>query len=633
VDKLKAWSTASSRAKSAVVNTLDSLSPTFAPFAARWDAEADRRAKLRTPENLKKLMDAQRAHNSARSTAAAARSQRTAARRASRNPLSTGRRAARTADKAARQHRDTAKAALKSARTSYPSTLVTRAVQAHAAHAIPAGAASYALSTAHDLTVWPAGLSASLIALNAGALWLGRRTLTVQLDDGLSIEERQLVERLDPSYWVQHADERGLSGTVTTPPEVTAAGIECAVRLDGKWTVAGLQSAEAHVRALLGARTGLPMLIKDGPRGGWAVMVLRTRSAADDMETTWTPGASWGVDMVTGEEVQIPLGQRLLVAGRSGAGKSVATRPLLYAASEGDCDRLVLIDLKWIEARNWDHRARVATTPEQVTAVVAELVEEQTERLAAVPKGEETVRISPNRPRITVFVDEGAEVITSAKDAISGLESIARMGRAAEIHLVWATQKPSMSGASAGIPPQIAAQMSGSISLAVKTPADARVVFGDDAQSTGWDAHLLPAPGVALLRDGTRKPNPIRIRRTTPTQVVQLADRPIWHREAVPAEAAPEAAGARPVLRLVKDETETAAAVPAPREAETGPVTNRDRVLAAIRDGARTGREVTDRTGINKGTVSREVKALVEAGAVTRAEDGTLTATAGEVSA
>ncbi|NUK62504.1 hypothetical protein HRW10_35795, partial [Streptomyces lunaelactis] len=60
------------------VTTLDALSPTCAPFAARWDAEADRRNALRTPENLKKLMVAQRENTSARATAAQAKNQRRA---------------------------------------------------------------------------------------------------------------------------------------------------------------------------------------------------------------------------------------------------------------------------------------------------------------------------------------------------------------------------------------------------------------------------------------------------------------------------------------------------------------------------------------------------------------------------
>src|SRR5690606_27923115 len=81
VDVRKVWSKAQDTTKSAtesITNRLDALAPACSPFAARWDAEADRRAKLRTPENLKALLDAQKAHNSARVTAATAKSQRTA---------------------------------------------------------------------------------------------------------------------------------------------------------------------------------------------------------------------------------------------------------------------------------------------------------------------------------------------------------------------------------------------------------------------------------------------------------------------------------------------------------------------------------------------------------------------------
>src|SRR5690606_13478872 len=119
------------------------------------------------------------------------------ARSASRNPLSAGRRAARTADKAARAHRETAKAALKSARKDYPATLRARAIQAHAVHAVPGAVSSWLMSTADSWTIWPASVSAGLIAANVAALALGRRTATVAVDDALSAEERRLVERLD----------------------------------------------------------------------------------------------------------------------------------------------------------------------------------------------------------------------------------------------------------------------------------------------------------------------------------------------------------------------------------------------------------------------------------------------------
>ncbi|MGW9476491.1 ATP-binding protein, partial [Streptomyces albidoflavus] len=162
--------------RAAINRELDVATPLLAPFAARWDAEADRRMKLRTPEHLKTLMKAQAAHTSARSVAATAKSQRTAARAASNNPLSAARRAAATADKAARSSRSSARAALKAAKKNYPDTLTSVAVRAHAAHLVPAGFASWALSTPADWATWPASLSIAVAAANAGALWLGRRS-------------------------------------------------------------------------------------------------------------------------------------------------------------------------------------------------------------------------------------------------------------------------------------------------------------------------------------------------------------------------------------------------------------------------------------------------------------------------
>ncbi|GAA3909187.1 hypothetical protein [Streptomyces lannensis] len=654
MDFAAAWSTIGKTTKSgthtsalALTNTLDALAPMCAPFAARWDAEADRRMTLRTSENLKALMEAQKQHTSARVTSAQAKSQRQAARTASSNPLSTARRAARTADKAARQHKRQARAALKVAKANYPSTLRTKAIQAHAVHAVPGAAASWLMSTAEHLTIWPASVSAGLIVVNVSALWLGRRKVTVATEDGLSTEERQLVERLDPSYWVQHADARGLSGTVTTPASVTSAGIECNVRLDGQWTVKKLRSATDNVRALLGARTDLPMLVAAGARGGWGVIRLRTRSAAPDGPIPWSPGDAFGVDMVTGEDVQIPLGHRMLIAGMSGAGKSIASRPLLFDASEGPTNVLVIIDLKKVEGRLWDHRARVAYTPEEVVELVQELVDEMIERLDSLPKGQATLVPTAERPRITIVVDEGAEVVSSCTkveivtgytekgaaitemvNALDGLESIARMGRAPAMDLVWMTQSPTYND---GVPRQIAKQLGLRIGLAVESPSEARVVFGESAQDKGWKADELPLPGVAMVRDGKRGPDPVKVRFMADDAVVALPDQRIWQRGAT-APASPK----RPPLRLVKGEdsvmappatTEAAAEVPA----QTGPVSNRDKVLAAVVDGARTARDITDRTGLNKGTVSREVKALIASGSLVKGADGMLTA--GEVSA
>ncbi|MEU5164592.1 FtsK/SpoIIIE domain-containing protein [Streptomyces sp. NPDC020875] len=662
MDWTKAWSKIGSTAKTArrfsaerTNITLDSLAPLAAPVAARWDREADRRKTLRTPENLKALIEAQRSNTSARSTLATAKGQRRAARAASNNPLSAERRAARTADRAATSHAKVARTKLREARRAYPATLTALAVRAHALHTLPGVAASYALSTPADWTLWPGITSAGLIAAHIGTLALGRREAVVQLDDGLSGEERRLMARLDPSYWVQHAEVRGLSGTLTERPEMTPAGIVCGVRLDGRWSAKKLAAETESVRALLGMQTKTRMEIGRGSHGDRALITVRTRSASDGLDLNgWAPGDAWAVDTVNGETVPVPLGKRILIAGTSGSGKSTSARPLLAEASERPDHRLVLLDRKYVEGRTWEHRARVACELEDIRDVVRELIAEGEERLRDLPRGEDTVQISPARPRITVFVDEMGELLSDCaakyrdddgksadyQDVIAGLRTIARKYRAAEIILVPATQKPTLSGDGHGLDSQIAGQLTVRLALAVATSTETQSVFGPDAIEKGWRAHELPMPWVALMRDQDKGPsqrtNPIRMRWMTAQQVIALPARPIWQRTAVAPARVEAAPTGRPTLTLVKSGpdagTEAAPAVPEPRTTPAG-TTNRDRVLSAIRDGARTAKDVGTVTGINKGTVSREIKALVKAGAVVRDEDGTLSASAGEVSA
>lgn len=636
-------------ASAVIGRTLDGAAPTFAPFAARWDAEADRRRQLRTQEHLKALLAAQREHNAARSVERQASAQRRTARRENKNPLATARRAARTADKAARSHRQSTKSDLKSAKGNYPMTLKALAVRAHAAHAVPAGAASWLLSEqAHTLTVWPGSVSAGLIALNAGALWLGRRKVAVVVEDGASAEERQLMERLHPTFWVEHAADRGLAGTVTTPPALDPGGIRCEVRLDGTWTVKTLADKADSIRALLGARTALRMRITSASRGGWAVLTLATRSAAANVSALWTPERipadplvmSLGLDTETGDEVLVPFDERLLVSGASGTGKSWSFRPMMATAHmRGD---LLLIDGKGEEANVWESVCRVAVEPDEITDAVDEAHAEMNRRKRDMKaRGISTW----DGRQLTVVVDEGQVIlalITRDKERLQRLIELSSLGRSRGVVLWWATQYPLTDGSAPGVHKLIAPNLLTRFSLRVAGTTQAQVALDDCAH---YAPHQIPE-GREYRGHGYLKGYGPRLLRTWTLDDAGVRKLPksMWNAggsaPAAPVAAPP--ADARPALRLVKasadfllappTEAPPAAAVPAQRtEAEAA-------VLDAVRAAAGPVRQkdVVEASGLSKGAVSKTVAKLVTAGELARAEDGTLTLTgtaAGEVSA
>ena len=630
MDFAASWSKIGERIKTArefsaewINRTLDAAAPTFAPFAARWDAEADRRRQLRTPEHLKALMEAQRNYSSARSTAAQARSQRQAARTASTNPLAAARRAAATADRAARQEVTRTRAALRVARRQYPATLATVAVRAHAVHAVPA--AGLTAVGWDQVGAYPVSVSAGLIALNAAGLWLGRRQPRTVVDDGLSAEERQLMERLDPAYWVEHAPERGLGGTVTTPPALEPGGIRCEIRLDGTWTVRTLADRADSIRALLGARTALRMRITSASRGGWAVLSLATRSAAAHVSSLWTPDRmpadpllmSLGLDTETGDEVLVPFDERLLVSGASGTGKSWSVRPLMATAHlRGD---LLFIDGKGEEANVWESVARVAVEREEIEAAIDEAHAEMNRRRREM-RGR-GLSVWDGR-QLTVVIDEGQVVLAIIRrdaDRLQRLIELSSLGRSRGVVLWWATQYPVVDGGAPGVHRLIAPNLLTRFSLRVAGTTQAQVALDDCAH---YAPHQIPEGREYRGHGYLRGYGPRMIRTwTLDDDGVRSLPTSVWY-GSVPAEAP---APARPALRLVKPEPEPQ--VPA------APQTNRERVLSAVRAGAQTVRDIAETTGINRGTVSRELRRLIDAGLLTRTEDGALVATAGGVSA
>jgi hypothetical protein len=226
--------------------------------------------------------------------------------------------------------------------------------------------------------------------------------------------------------------------------------------------------------------------------------------------------------------------ERLLVAGTSGSGKSVALRVLMAEALAKPHAALVILDLKRTEGALWRHTARVECEPEGVQDAVDELVEEMKEReIIMERRGIDLWEPTDEKPNITVAVDEGAELMAEVPDAVGGLRSLARRARAAGIRLWWATQKPTMTGSGPGLDSQIAGQLTTQVCLAVAGSKEARVVLGEDATAKGWHAENLEMGGWALVRTGGKEcaPDPVRVWFMEKEHVKALPARKAWRRE------------------------------------------------------------------------------------------------------
>ena len=97
----------------------------------------------------------------------------------------------------------------------------------------------------------------------------------------------------------------------------------------------------------------------------------------------------------------------------------------------------------WNSARGHACIDRLATTPEQAAALLADAVailQARAAHLAAT--GRRIWEPSPDMPALVIIIDEYAELADEAPDAMSDTDSIARLGRAVAVTLVAATQRP-----------------------------------------------------------------------------------------------------------------------------------------------------------------------------------------------
>lgn len=164
-----------------------------------------------------------------------------------------------------------------------------------------------------------------------------------------------------------------------------------------------------------------------------------------------------GVD-ITGAPVIADLAKmpHLLVAGTTGSGKSVGLNTFILSliAKKKPADlKFVLIDPKRIEFSVYNKQkymlAPVVTETSEASATLAFLVEEMERRYSLFEENlvkniSDYNENSGHLPYIVCVIDEFADLMASDKQAGNHIQRLAQKARAAGIHIILATQRPSV---------------------------------------------------------------------------------------------------------------------------------------------------------------------------------------------
>jgi hypothetical protein len=193
------------------------------------------------------------------------------------------------------------------------------------------------------------------------------------------------------------------------------------------------------------------------------------------------------------------LRRHAIFGGTTGSGKSGGLNVLL--ANLAACDDVVIwaIDLKrGMELKPWAPCLdRLATTPADATVLLADAVAIlETRSQWLTDHGKRVWEPSPDMPALVILIDEYAELAEDAPDAMAATDSIARLGRAAAVTLVAATQRPTQRAMGQGA---VRSQMNVRISFRVRERRDVDLILGQGMLSAGWSAHTLNAPGKFLV--------------------------------------------------------------------------------------------------------------------------------------
>jgi S-DNA-T family DNA segregation ATPase FtsK/SpoIIIE len=204
----------------------------------------------------------------------------------------------------------------------------------------------------------------------------------------------------------------------------------------------------------------------------------------------------------------------LLVAGATGAGKSVSINSmvmsLLYKATPAEV-KMLMVDPKLLELSAYEEIPHlispVITNPKEAAEALKKMVIEMERRYRVLAEKATRniesfnlrVSVEEQLAYIVIIIDELADLMfTAPNDVEDSITRLAQMGRASGIHLILATQRPSVDVITGIIKANFPARMS----FQVTSKVDSRTILdGQGAeQLLGKGDMLLMLPGARVVR-------------------------------------------------------------------------------------------------------------------------------------
>jgi S-DNA-T family DNA segregation ATPase FtsK/SpoIIIE len=365
-----------------------------------------------------------------------------------------------------------------------------------------------------------------------------------QFDEAALRQNAQLLEGVLSEFGVRGQIDQIRPGPVVTLYElVPAPGVKSARVVALADDIARSMSVAACRVAVVPGRNAIGIELPNARR---ETVYLRDLLSSPEYEKTghalpMALGENIGGEPYIADLAKMP---HLLIAGTTGSGKSVGVNAMilsiLYRLPPEAC-RFIMIDPKMLELSVYDGiphlLAPVVTDPKKAIVALKWTVREMEDRYRlmskigvrnvasynerareAAAKGEhfertvqtgfddqgrpvyESERIDPRpMPYLVVVIDEVADLMMVAgKDVEGAVQRLAQMARAAGIHLVMATQRPSVDV----ITGTIKANFPTRISFQVTSRIDSRTILGEQGaeQLLGQGDMLYMAGGGRITR-------------------------------------------------------------------------------------------------------------------------------------